>query len=232
MHDPNADAPLFNAVPPLVVVIAVLIGVIEVAFQLGEAGLIGGPAAVGWRLEITERFGLYTAALEWMWENGRYPLEHLLRLIAYPFLHQGGVDALLSAVFVLALGKFVAERMGNLTVTLCFFVPAVFTGLAAALILGPRVLLIGAWAPICGLIGALTWALFLQARATGGNPVQAFGLIGALAVIQAIFWGMFGGTGLFEIFAGFVAGFAVAALLHPSVGEGPGGWLDRARSRD
>ena len=43
------EAP-FNALPPMVIAIALVLGGIEVVLQIGALGLIGGPDAVGWRI--------------------------------------------------------------------------------------------------------------------------------------------------------------------------------------
>lgn len=231
MYDPNADAPIFNAVPPVVVATAVLIAAIEASLQLGEAGLVGGPAAVGWRLDMIERFGMYASAFQWMWENGTWPLEQVVRLVAYPFFHQGLADALLSAVFVLAIGKGLVERTRTSTFVAVFFGAAIVTGVVISVLMDQRTVIYGAWAPISGLIGALSWVLLLIARATGRPTQQAFGLLAVLGIIQVVFWAMFGGTGLLEFVVGGAAGFGIAVLLHPAIGEGPGYWLRQTRSR-
>ena len=49
MLDPNADAAPVNPLPQAVILLAILIAVPEVIFQLGEAGIIGGPAGATWR---------------------------------------------------------------------------------------------------------------------------------------------------------------------------------------
>lgn len=231
MHHPDADAPFFNDIPPLVVILAGLIGVIELAFQLGEAGLIGGREAVGWRVELVNRFGFYNAAAQAMYGLQQFLPDQVMRFVTYPFFHRGWQDALFSAVFILALGKFVGDRThwGNLLAT--FVVSSAVTALVASFVFGPQYLLLGAWAPVCGWIGALTWLLWLQGRADGQIPVQAFALVAGLGVIQLIFYVLFGAAGLFEWAVGFASGIAVFAVLQPTQTQGVTYWLDRVRDR-
>lgn len=231
MHHPEADAPLFNSIPPVVVALALVIGLSETVLQLGQAGLVGGPGAVGWRIEAAERFGFYNAAAQYMWETKQFHVEQIWRFVTYPFLHHGVEDALFSAVLVLAIGKFVGERSHWAALLATFFGSAAFCALVAALVFGPQTLVIGAWAPVCGLIGALSWLLWLQGQASGQAPLRAFALIGGLGAIQLIFWLLFGGMGLFEWATGFVGGFAIFAVLQPALGQGPGYWKARLRER-
>ena len=166
-----------------------------------------------------------------MLEAGQFGATDLARVFTFPFLHRDALDAVFSIVFVLAVGKAVAERLSGLTVVLSFVCASLATAMVVTLVLGPGALLIGAWAPVCGLIGALTLALWLQGKITGQPPMQAFSLIGALAAIQVLFWFIGGGLGLFELVVGFVIGLAVTAILHPAPGQTARHWLVRLRDR-
>jgi hypothetical protein len=52
MFNPNADAAPINPLPKSVIILLCLVAFVEFILQLGERGLIGGSAAVGWRLEL------------------------------------------------------------------------------------------------------------------------------------------------------------------------------------
>jgi hypothetical protein len=54
MQDPNA--PPLNPLPPVVWALALPIIAMEVVVNLGARGLVGGPEAVGWRLDAMQRF--------------------------------------------------------------------------------------------------------------------------------------------------------------------------------
>ena len=231
MHNPDADAPFFNDIPPVVVALAILLGAIELVFQAGHAGIIGGPGAINWRLGMAERFGFFNSAAQWMWQTGQFPLEHMQRFVTHVFFHRSGTDALFSIVFLLALGKFVGERVATWVLLVVFFGSTMLTALSQAMLFGPQMLLLGAGAATYGLIGALTWLLFSHARAFGGDPRRAFALAGALAVIHLVFYVIFGGNTWFESLAGFVFGFLLTMALCPWPGHGPGYWLDRTRDR-
>ena len=51
MQDPDFQPPV-NPLPPAVIVLFLAITGVEVVLSLAEAGLVGGPAAVGWRLAL------------------------------------------------------------------------------------------------------------------------------------------------------------------------------------
>ena len=64
MHHPNHNAPPFNNIPPVVVILVVVIGGIELAFQAGAAGFAGGTDAIGWRATMMQRFGFFDPVFE------------------------------------------------------------------------------------------------------------------------------------------------------------------------
>ena len=108
MSEHESQSP-FNAVPPVVVALAVFILGIECVFYLAEQGIIGGPASIGWRLAAYQQYAFSSDILFWMIETGRWPVEQLLRFVSYLFLHGNFIHAGFAAVMVLALGKMVGE---------------------------------------------------------------------------------------------------------------------------
>ena len=131
MFDPNADAAPVNPLPQVVILLAVMIAVPEVIFQLGELGLIGGPAGATWRIVIAEKYAFSNAAVFWMWDTAQYPISILIRFLTYMFIHANFVAALFSLVFVLALGKFVGERMASASVLVIYLGSGVLGALLA-----------------------------------------------------------------------------------------------------
>ena len=67
MQDQNQSP--FNALPPVVVALVIVILGIEIVFSLGARGLIGGPEAVGWRLSAQLEYGFEAKYFWWMWES-------------------------------------------------------------------------------------------------------------------------------------------------------------------
>ena len=207
----------FGTIPTSVLAIFFVIFGIECLFAGAEAGLFGGPTAIGWRLGAMETYGFSPLVFDWMFSTWQFPGEHLLRFLTYPFLHYGFVHMIFAAVIFLAMGKYVGEAMGGWTVPVLFFACTILGASIFALIVGDaRGVLVGAYPGAYGLIGAFTFVLWVRARATGGAQLQAFSLIGFLMGIQLIFGVLFGtdNTWIAEL-AGFCVGFVLSFVLVP-----------------
>lgn len=228
MSHPHNEPPL-NPLPPVVIALFLVIVGIEIAFNLGARGLLGGPQAVGWRLGTMERFAFSAEIFAWMRDSGRWPLEHVLRFVSYPFVHASFTHALFAGVMLLALGKMVGEAMGSLAVVAIFFVSASGGALVYALTIGDTAPLVGAFPAVYGLIGGFTYMLWLRLGQLGENQIRAFTLIGFLLAIQLIFGLLFGANAEWVAdIAGFAIGFGLSTVL------APGGWsklVDRLRQR-
>ena len=224
-HDENP----FNALPPVVVALALAIFAVEAAFQLGARGIVGGPGAVGWRLAAVQDFAVIGGVFDQMWALNVWPAEHLLRLVAYPFVHASFTHALFVIVFVLALGKMVGEVVSWFAVLVVFFGSAVAGALVYAWALDDPIPLIGGFPAAYGLIGAFTFLLWARLRDTWGPQRRSFLLIASLMGIQLMFGLLFGGgRDWVADLAGFATGFALCFLVTP------GGWarvVGRLRQR-
>lgn len=220
MSDPAYQPPEFqapvNPLPPAVVALFLAIAGVEVVLSLAEAGLVGGPEAVGWRLALVRDYGFSGLIFDAMIGAGQYPAEHLLRLVSYPFIHLGFTHAIFAVVLLLALGKLVAEAMGQLA----FLVIFVASGLGGALVYGALlndpVWLAGAYPNVYGLIGGYSFVMWRRLITSGGPQYQAFTLIALLMGLQ-LFWGVFFEAGLLWVaeLAGFFCGFGLSFLLAP-----------------
>ncbi|WP_411223304.1 rhomboid family intramembrane serine protease [Marivita sp. S2033] len=219
-----------NPLPPVVIALFLIVVGLEVAFTLGARGIIGGPAAVGWRLGVLERFAFSAEIFTWMRETGRWPLEHVARFLTYPFVHASFTHALFAGVMLLALGKMVGEAMGSVAVIAIFFGSAAGGALVYALVIGSAAPLIGAFPAVYGLIGGFTYILWLRLGQTGENQIRAFTLIGFLLFIQLVFGLLFGSNPEWVAdLSGFAIGFALSTVLVP------GGWsklVNRLRQRN
>jgi rhomboid protease GluP len=227
MEDHNVSP--FNALPPVVVALAVVIAGLEGMFQLATSGFLGGQGGVGWRLAAMQDFAVLDEVADWMLANGRFPPDQLLRFLTYPLIHGGFVHAAFVVVFILAIGKMVAEVFSPLAFVAIFWVSAVFGALAYVLFLDSPFPLIGGYPGVYGLIGAFTFLMWVDAGMRGENQLRAFGLIGALLAIQIVFGVIQGDFGnVVADLAGFVAGFLLSFIVSP------GGWqraLNRLRQR-
>lgn len=223
MQDPDFQPPV-NPLPPIVTLTFLAIAGIEAGLSLGEAGIIGGPGAVGWRLGLIRDWGFSGQIFDWMLANGRWPLWEVARAFTYPFIHLGFTHALFAMVLLLALGKLVAESMGPVTFAAIFVLAGAGGALIYALLLNDPTWLTGAYPSVYGLIGGYSFVMWRQLAGTGPQQYRAFTLIALLMGIQLI-WGVFFETGLQWIaeLAGFFVGFGLCFVM------APGEW---ARIRD
>lgn len=211
-----------NPLPPAVTALFLILMGIEAVFQLGSRGILGGPEAVGWRLSALQDYAFATDIFVWMLDTGRWPGEHLIRFVSYPFVHASFTQALFAGVFVLAMGKMVAEVYGGLQM-MVVFVLASITGAIVFAVVGAQTPLIGAFPSVYGLIGTYTYLLWRGLSIVGQNQSRAFTLIAFLMGIQLVFAVFTGAKDWVADIGGFAAGFALSFLLVP------GGWSEIQR---
>lgn len=213
----NLNASPFNPLPWPVWLVIVIIAVIEMALWLGGKGLIGGPGAVGWRLDAIQRFGFSSAIQSWMLEVWRFPLMHLLRYPAYSLIHAGTMHAFFVIVLVAALGKYVAEPFGNRAFLALLALPPMAGAAVFGLVLGKDVQgwLIGGMPLVFGLVGALTWWRW-QSAPDRDSRLRAFGVIGVLLAARLGF-GLIAeiGHGWIGELAAFGFGFGLSTIVGP-----------------
>jgi membrane associated rhomboid family serine protease len=227
-QDPVFEKP-FNDLSPVVVALALAIIGVEAVLQLANAGLVGGPRGVGWRMEAVARFGFSPAVLDRVLVQGDWSFDMLIRFVTYPFINGEIVQSAFCAALTLALGKFTADYFGGLRVLVIYLVTAVAGAVVYGLIVDGNAPLLGGFTPVYGLIGAYTYVLWLRLGQAGENQLRAFQLIGFLLALQLLFGLIFGaGRAWIAELAGFAAGFALAVPF------APGGWallLARLRQR-
>ncbi|APE44742.1 rhomboid family intramembrane serine protease [Sulfitobacter alexandrii] len=215
MSAPDFQPPV-NPMPPVVILFFLAIAGIEAGLSLGEAGLIGGPGAVGWRLGLIRDYGFSGQIFDWMVANGRFPPSELVRLVSYPFVHLSFTHGIFAVVLLLALGKMVAEVMGQAAFAVIFVLSGVGGAIVYGLLLNDPMWLTGAYPNVYGLIGAYSFVLWRSLAGTGAQQARAFSLIGMLMGLQLI-WGVFFEVGMLWVaeLAGFFCGFALCFLLAP-----------------
>ena len=226
--EPEFQSP-FNKLPRVVVALAVVIGGLEVLFQLSGLGLLGGAAGAGWRQGAIEQFAVFDRVWHWMATNSIWPWEHLRRFLTYPLIHDDAMHAVFVIVFVLAMGNMVASVFHPLAVLAIFWVSSMAGALGFVLILDEGRQLVGGFPGAYGLIGAFTFLLWANLVAQHANQYRAFSLIAILMAIQIGFGLLSGQFGrAVSDLVGFGAGFLLSFLV------APGGWsrlLARLRQR-
>ncbi|WP_333816192.1 rhomboid family intramembrane serine protease [Tabrizicola sp.] len=216
MDQDHSAAPL-NPLPWVVWLLALPLIAMEVVLSLGQAGVVGGPQAVGWRLQAVERFGLFPELLKHQWSTGGQPLEELPRLVSYAMVHGSFSHALFAIVMLLALGNMVASVFRWWGVLVVFLGAVIVGGAAYGLLVpGLRMQLIGAFPGVYGLIGAFTFLIWTRLALAGANRLRAFTLIGMLLMVQLVFGLLFGGgwDWVAEV-AGFATGFLLSFVVSP-----------------
>lgn len=231
-QDPNA--PPMHPIPGVVWALVVPVILVEAALSGGARGFWGGAEAVGWRIDAFRDYGFLGQVWDRMVELGTFPPEHLARFLTYPFVHGNFTHALFVVVFLLAMGKFVGEVFRPWAVLAVFFTAAVAGALAYGTFLDDPVPLVGGFPAVYGMIGAFTYILATRLKTVGRSQARALVLIGFLLGVQFVFGLVsalldvrIGNDWVAEV-AGFLAGFAVSAVVSP------GGWartLARLRQR-
>jgi membrane associated rhomboid family serine protease len=223
----HTTSPL-NRLPPAVWLLALPMILIEVALQAGANGIAGGARGIGWRSMLLERFAFFPELWRRQVEVGSWPVEDMLRLATYPFVHGDLTSAIFAVVMLLALGKMVGEVFRWWALLVVFFGSAVIAALVYAAVPFVTTAIAGGFPPVYGLVGAFTFLMWVRLTAVGANQFRAFSLIGALLFFQFVIGMLFGGGTLWvaEI-AGFLAGFGLSFFVSP------GGWARvRARIRE
>lgn len=211
-----------NPLPPVVWALALPVIASEIVFGLGAAGMVGGAGGIGLRGRALELAAYPPEMVLAFWQRGYVLWGQLYRILTYPFIHYGFTHAAFVAVFVLALGKVLAESFRPAAVLGLFFGSAIIAALAYTLIAGfvPGVRfnpLVGGYPAVYGFVGAFTFLLWTRLGQTGGNRMRAFSLIGMLLAFQLVFGLIFGGAGTSWIaeIIGFAAGFGLSFFLVP-----------------
>ena len=205
-----------NPLPPVVVALFFVIMGIEATLSLAARGIIGGPGGIGWRLEAVQSYAFSGLIFDWMWDNGQWPTEHLIRFVSYMFVHGSFMQALIVCVMLLALGKMVGEVFSSFATLCVFILSGVVGALVYAVVLDDQAPLVGGFPGVYGLIGGFTYLLWLRLGEMGAQQIQAFTLIGFLMGIQLIFSLLFGTQNdwLADV-AGFATGFALSFVVSP-----------------
>jgi membrane associated rhomboid family serine protease len=215
MTHPYNESPV-NPLPPAVLVMFLLLAAVEVALLLGSRGIIGGPGAIGWRIGLIEEYGFSPKVMMWMVDTGQYPLQHLKRFVTYPFIHGSFTHGIFAMVILLAMGKIVAEAMGQLAFVTLFFAGSIMGAVVFGLVIDRPAILMGAYPGAYALIGGFTYLLWLKLGAVGESQLRAFQMIGFLLGIQLLFGLIFGSNpDWIADLTGFVTGFIASVALVP-----------------
>ena len=216
MYSEHHNASPINPLPPVIVALALVIVAVELAFQLGARGIVGGPEALGWRISAIQRFGFHDQVFDYMREASVWTVDGLIPFVTYPFVHGSFTHILFGVVLLLALGNYVSQLFSPVAILLIFVLSGAGAAVIYSLAVDTRVPLIGVYPSVYGLIGVYTWMLWAAAEELGHNRNAAFRLIAFLVGIQIVFALIDGFyIGIVADVAGFATGFALATPLAP-----------------
>ncbi len=229
----NTKPKLFNPVSRVVVVLVLAMLLVELALQAGERGLIGGPAAMAWRLELVRNFGFHKAVFDHILQGGQIEPKVIWPFVSYIFVPTSFPNMLIPAALILGMGKMISDRFSGAAVA----VLALACALAGALVFGlfstpGRFPLTGAYPVFYGFIGTFTWIRIYDLRKEGKNILPAFSAIGMFLVFRGVFALIYGlDNGWTADLAGVIVGFLLAYILAPDGKDRIRGWIQTIRSR-
>ena len=210
---PDTPTPVVNPLPPAVIILFLIIVGGEIYVAGAEATLWGNFDA---RINLIRQFSFMPDGFGQALSSNLLVPELFWRMITYPFLHGSLMQGIFSSVFILAMGKFVGEVLGNIAVIAIFFASAIFAALGFALFTSSSFPLFGGFPAAYGLIGAFTFVLFSRTEGLLSQQLAAFRLLGALMVINIGFSLLQNGPPLWVAeLSGAVTGFVSAAIIHP-----------------
>ena len=201
--------------PPVVIALFAVIGVVELWFTLGP-NFVSGTGTVAWRMQAIERFGVNPQVVQWMIENKHYPLDHLARFVSFSFIHSSMLNTAVSCALFLAMGKMVGTAFPAIAI-LVFFIGSAFVGAMVFSFAAPDGgWLFGSFTGTYGLIGAYTFMMWFTLRVHKAPQGRAFHLIAFLMGIQLLFGMILGenSTWIADLF-GFLTGFILSFFFIP-----------------
>ena len=114
-----------NPLPAAVWVLALPAIAGEIAFLLGQTGLIGGAQGIGLRLNAMQMTAFAPEMVQRMWQVGAIDWDQAYRILSYSFVNSSFTHALFVVVFTLALGNMIAREFRPWAVVALFLGSAV-----------------------------------------------------------------------------------------------------------
>ena len=209
----DSPTPAVNPLPSAVIVLFLIVVLSEIYIAGAEARLWGSFDA---RIGLIRQFSFMPEGFERAMSAGLWIPELFWRMLTYPFVHVSLMQGIFASVFILALGKFVGEVLGNFAVVAIFFSSAIFAALGFVLFANSNFPLFGGFPAAYGLIGAFSFVLFSRSEGLLSQQLMAFRLLGILMVINISFSLLQEGPPIWIAeFCGAVTGFISAAIIHP-----------------
>jgi len=232
MDEPRIEKPKpFNPVSPVVLVFVATVVVIEVVLQLAERGWIGGPEAIGWRLELVRNVGFHRAVFDHLLAGGSLEPKVIWPFLSYIFVHKSFAHMLIASALMLGMGKLIAERFSSLAVValivVCGLMGSLIFGMFSAVGGFP---LTGSYPVFYGFIGTFTWIRISDLRSEGKSILPAFSAVGMFLIFRTAFALMYGlSNSWMSDLAGVITGFLLAYVLAPDGNDRMKRWIGKLR---
>jgi rhomboid protease GluP len=145
-----------------------------------------------------------------------YPYQKYLMFLSYGFLHGGLIHLGVNLYTLLALGRLVVERVGNLRFGLLYLGALLGGALAYGLLAKELQPMVGASGALFGLAGALiAWNYVDRFTYSEGLWPVARMVLYLLAVNIVLWWAMSGQLAWQTHLGGFISGWVLALLIDP-----------------
>ena len=230
---PMEKQKVFNPVSPFLVVLVAAMVLVELILQAAEWGLIGGPEAIGWRLDLARDFGFHKAVFEHLLVGGVIEPKVIWPFFSYIFVHQSFAHMVVAAALILGMGKMISDRFSGTSVLVLFFGCGVMGALAFGVFsTSGGFPLIGAYPVFYGFIGTYTWISVAALRKQQKNILPAFNVVGLLLLFRGAFALVYGLSNSWSAdLAGLITGFLLAYILGPEGKARIKSWINAARNR-
>lgn len=209
------ESRILNPLPWAVWLLLIAVLGVEGVLWAAEHGLVNWPDSRGWRVQAIAHLGITPSVQDWMLATRQTPPEHVLRYLAYGFVHPGPAQAGLVAVVLAALGKACAEQLGSLRLLTVLVFVQMLSGLVFGLAAEPGTWLIGGTPLIFALAGAYA-AIVLHGKSDA--RLSALGLVAVLVVARLVLVLLADGGAIWVAdLVALALGYLAAHLLRPGL---------------
>lgn len=209
-------APRLSPLPWGVWVLVLSISAVELTLWAGAHGLVNAVGAAAWRAQALALAGVNPALQHWMIDSAQAPARHMLRYVAFGFVHMGPVQALLVVVIIAALGKYCADRLGSARMLLILALAQASGGAGFGMVGDAGAWLVGGYPMIFALAGI--YAALVRDTAHDTRALMlALALPLVLLVARLLLAAIMGGMDWIADVVACAAGFSLAILLRPGL---------------
>lgn len=199
---------MFNPLPLAVWLLVLPVLGVEAVLSLAEAGLVNWSGSAGWRDGAVQAWGITPALQGWMWESRSFPPDHLVRYVAFGFLHLGPAQAVLVAAIVAGLGTASAHVLGSGRVVGFALAAQAAGAVLFGIVAQDGAWLVGGYPLVFGLAG-----IYAAVQWHSGAGLRAFGVLAMLVIGRLVVAALAGGQDFAADLAAAVVGFTLALAL-------------------